>query len=47
MNKTVYKVGFRAGMIAFTATLAFFIAQILQILKVFNYPWGRNIHIRL
>lgn len=39
MNKTIYKVGFRAGIIAFAATLAFFIAQILQILKVFNYPW--------
>ncbi|HEY9363729.1 MAG TPA: hypothetical protein VIQ00_10735 [Chitinophagaceae bacterium] len=39
MNKTIYKVGFRTGIIAFIATLAFFIAQILQILKVFNYPW--------
>jgi hypothetical protein len=39
MNKTIYKVGFRAGIIAFAATLAFFIAQILQLLKVFNYPW--------
>ena len=39
MNKTIYKVGFRTGFIAFIATLAFFIAQILQILKVFNYPW--------
>jgi hypothetical protein len=39
MNKTIYKVGFRTGFIAFAATLAFFIAQILQLLKVFNYPW--------
>ena len=39
MNKSIYKVGFWAGIIAFAATLAFFIAQILQILKVFNYPW--------
>jgi hypothetical protein len=39
MNKTIYKIGFWAGIIAFAATLAFFIAQILQILKVFNYPW--------
>ena len=39
MNKTIYKVGFRTGFIAFAATLAFFIVQILQLLKVFNYPW--------
>ena len=39
MNKPIYKVGFWTGIIAFAATLAFFIAQILQILKVFNYPW--------
>jgi hypothetical protein len=39
MNKTIYRVGFWTGIIAFAATLAFFIAQILQILKVFNYPW--------
>jgi hypothetical protein len=39
MNKTIYKIGYRTGIIAFAATLAFFIAQILQILKVFNYPW--------
>jgi len=39
MNKSIYKVGFWTGIIAFAATLAFFIAQILQLLKVFNYPW--------
>jgi hypothetical protein len=39
MNKTIYKVGYLSGIIAFAATLAFFIAQVLQILKVFNYPW--------
>jgi hypothetical protein len=39
MNKTIYRVGFWTGIIAFAATLAFFIAQILQILKIFNYPW--------
>jgi hypothetical protein len=39
MNKTIYKVGFWSGIVAFAATLAFLIAQILQILKVFNYPW--------
>jgi hypothetical protein len=39
MNKTIYRVGFWTGIIAFAATFAFFIAQILQILKIFNYPW--------
>src|SRR5215210_5436533 len=39
MNKTIYKVGFWTGIIAFAATVAFFIVQTLQILKVLNYPW--------
>ena len=39
MNKTVYQAGFWSGLIAFTATVAFFIVQILQILKILNYPW--------
>ena len=39
MNKTIYKVGFWTGIIAFAATVTFFIVQILQILKVLNYPW--------
>jgi hypothetical protein len=29
MSKVVYKIGFRAGIIAFAATIAFFIAQVL------------------
>lgn len=39
MTKTIYKAGFWTGMIAFTATVAFFIVQVLQILKVLTYPW--------
>ncbi|MEJ6980042.1 hypothetical protein WG906_06250 [Pedobacter sp. P351] len=39
LNKTIYKVGFWSGIIAFTATVAFFIVQILQVLGVLKYPW--------
>ena len=39
MNKTIYKVGFWTGIIAFAATVAFFIVQILQLLKILTYPW--------
>lgn len=39
MNKIIYKVGSWAGFIAFAAIIAFFIVQILQILKVLSYPW--------
>ena len=39
MNKTIYKVGFWTGIIAFAATVAFFIVQILQLLKILSYPW--------
>jgi hypothetical protein len=39
VNKTIYKVGFWTGIIAFAATVAFFIVQILQILKILSYPW--------
>ena len=39
LDKTIYKVGFWSGIIAFAATVAFFFVQILQILKVLKYPW--------
>lgn len=35
----INKIGFWTGIIAFAATIAFFIAQVLQIFKVFVYPW--------
>jgi hypothetical protein len=38
MNKTIYKVGFWAGITAFTAAVGFNIVQILQLFRVFNYP---------
>ena len=38
MDKTIYKVGFWTGIIAFAATVAFFIVQILQLLKILTYP---------
>ncbi len=39
VNKTIYKVGFRCGLIAFVSTAAFFIVQLLQVLGVLSYPW--------
>lgn len=41
MNKSIYKVGFWAGLIAFTSTVAFFIAQLLQVLGNFSFPWDQ------
>jgi hypothetical protein len=38
MNKIIYKIGFLSGLIAFTSTIAFTIAQILQLLDVLRYP---------
>jgi hypothetical protein len=39
MNNTVYKIGYRSGLIAFIATASFTIAQLLQLLGVLSYPW--------
>jgi hypothetical protein len=41
MDKTIYRVGFRAGIIAFAATVAFNVAQILQLLGVLTYPFDQ------
>ena len=38
MNRTIYKVGFWSGLIAFSATVGFNIVQILQLFRVFNFP---------
>ena len=38
MNKTIYKVGFWSGLIAFTSTVAFVTVQILQLFGVLSYP---------
>ncbi len=38
MNKIIYKIGFLSGLIAFTSTIAFTAAQILQLLCVLRYP---------
>jgi hypothetical protein len=38
MNKTVHKIGFWSGLIAFFSTVAFVIVQILQLVGVFSYP---------
>jgi hypothetical protein len=39
MNGTIYKVGFWSGLIAFTATILFFIVQVLQLTGDIKYPW--------
>lgn len=38
MNSTVYKIGFWGGITAFTANLAFVIAQLLQLIGTLTYP---------
>ena len=39
MNKTIYKVGFWSGLIAFVSTVAFGLVQMLQVFGVLSYPW--------
>lgn len=39
MNTNIYKIGFRAGIIAFSANALFVIAQTLQLLEVLTYPY--------
>jgi hypothetical protein len=38
MNKTIHKVGFWSGLIAFASTVAFLIVQMLQLFGVLSYP---------
>lgn len=38
MNRTIYKVGFWSGLIAFTATVAYIIVQLLQLHDVLTFP---------
>lgn len=38
MGKSIYKMGYRSGLFAFGATLAFVIIQLLQLLRVFSSP---------
>ena len=37
-NTTIYKVGFWSGVIAFVSTMAFVIAQVLQLFGLLKYP---------
>jgi len=39
MNLIIYKTGYSCGVIAFLTTIAFIIAQILQILKLVRFPY--------
>jgi hypothetical protein len=38
MSKTIYKIGFWSGLIAFTSTVAFTVSQMLQLFGVLSYP---------
>src|SRR5665213_853280 len=38
MNKTIYKIGFWSGVLAFTATVAYVIVQLLQLYDIFTFP---------
>ena len=39
MNNSLYKIGFRAGMLAFASNLAFVFVQTLQLLGYLHYPY--------
>jgi hypothetical protein len=41
MDKSIYKMGFWSGLIAFISTVAFFIAQLLQLWGILIYPWDQ------
>ncbi len=41
MNKSVCKIGFCSGLIAFISTVAFFTVQLLQLIGVLIYPWDQ------
>jgi hypothetical protein len=43
MNKTIYKIGFWSGLIAFISTVAFFIVQAFQLLGFLYYPWDQRL----
>lgn len=38
MNKTIYKIGYWSGLVAFISTMVYLIAQVLQVLGVIHYP---------
>lgn len=39
MAGEIYKAGYRAGMLAFLATISYVIVQLLQVLAAIPYPW--------
>jgi hypothetical protein len=39
MNKSIYTIGYLSGIMAFTATLAYYIVQMLQIWGLLTFPW--------
>lgn len=40
MNQSIYKVGFWSGFFAFVSTVAYGVAQILQVIGVLHNPWS-------
>ena len=38
-SNNIYKIGYLSGLVAFLATLAFYIVQMLQIWGILRYPW--------
>lgn len=39
MNKSIYKIGFYAGIVAFASNAAFVLVQVLQLLGILTYPY--------
>ncbi|NGP77391.1 hypothetical protein G3570_12150 [Balneolaceae bacterium YR4-1] len=39
MNRSIHKIGYRAGLVAFWATVTFYIVQMLQIWGMLLFPW--------
>jgi hypothetical protein len=38
MPRVIYKIGFWSGIVAFAATIAFVMVQLLQLLRIFSFP---------
>lgn len=39
MENSIYRIGYWAGLLAFAATVAFVIVQIMQLFRLLTYPW--------
>ena len=43
MNKSIYKIGFYAGVTNFASNTAFVVVQLLQLLGVITYPYNETL----